>query len=213
MKYVVLASLSILLASTALAQTPQPVAGTDYAEIPNGKPLDPVNGKVVVEEFFNYVCPACYGFEPELRAWAAKLPPYATLVHIPASFRPDFVPYARGYFAAQGLDIADKTHSAVYDAIHVKHTLPSEGQKPDEERIAAFYAGFGADQAQFLSAMRSFGIDVKVRRANDYAQRCKVPATPAIVVNGRYLVKGTTREEMLQIASYLIEKEHSAKSP
>jgi thiol:disulfide interchange protein DsbA len=212
MKYAVLASLSILLASTALeAQTPQPVAGKDYVEIPNGKPLDPVDGKVVVEEFFNYVCPACFGFEPLLRAWTAKLPPYATLVHIPASFRADFVPYARAYYAAQALDLADKTHSAVYDAIHVKHTLPSEGQKPDEERIAAFYAGFGADQAQFLSAMRSFGVDVKVRRATEHMQRSKVPATPTIVVNGRYLVKGSTSEEMLQIASYLIEKEHSAK--
>lgn len=212
MKYAVLASLSILLASTALeAQTPQFVAGKDYVEIPNGKPLDSVDGKVVVEEFFNYVCPACYGFEPFLVAWTAKLPPYATLVHIPASFRADFVPYARGYYAAQALGIADKAHSAVYEAIHVKHTLPSEGQTPDEERIAAFYAGYGADKAQILSAMRSFGVDVKVRRATEHMQKSKVPATPTIIVNGRYLVKGSSNEQMLQIASFLIEKEHSAK--
>jgi len=202
----------VLLASTALeAQTTQPVAGKDYVEIPNGKPLDAVDGKVVVEEFFNYVCPACFGFEPYLVAWSAKLPPYATLVHIPASFRADFVPYARGYYAAQVLGIADKAHSAVYDAVHVKHTLPSEGQKPDEEKIAAFYAGYGADQAQFLATMRSFGVDAKVRRATEYMTRAKVPATPTIVVNGRYLVKGGSNEQMLQIASYLIEKEHAAK--
>ena len=211
MKYAVLALLSIVLASTALAQTPQPVAGRDYVEIANGKPLDPVAGKVVVEEFFNYVCPACYGFEPYLVAWSAKLPPYATLVHIPASFRPDFVPYARGYFAAQVLGIADKAHSAVYDAVHVKHTLPSEGQKPDEDKIAAFYAGYGTDQAQFLATMKSFGVDAKVRRATEYMTRVKVPATPTIVVNGRYMVKGGSNEQMLQIASYLIEKEHSTK--
>ena len=212
MKHIVLALLSILLASAALeAQPPQPVAGKDYVEIPNGKPLDPVDGKVVVEECFNYVCPACYGFEPLLRSWTAKLPPYATLVHVPASFRPDFVPYARAYYVAQALGIADKTHSAVYDAIHVKKTLPSEGQKPDDEKIAAFYGGFGADQAQFLSAMRSFGIDVKVRRASEYMQRSKVPSTPTLVVNGRYLVKGSSSEDMLRIASYLIEKEHSGK--
>jgi len=212
MKYAVLASLSVLLASTSLeAQTTQPVAGKDYVEIPNGKPLDQVDGKVVVEEFFNYVCPACFGFEPYLVAWSAKLPPYATLVHIPASFRADFVPYARGYYAAQVLGIADKAHGAVYDAIHVKKTLPSEGQKPDEEKIAAFYAGFGADQAQFLATMRSFGVDAKVRRATEYMTRAKVPATPTIVVNGRYLVKGGSNEQMLQIASALIEKEHAAK--
>lgn len=212
MKYAVLASLSLLLASTALqAQTPQPVAGKDYVEIPNGRPLDPVDGKVVVEEFFNYVCPACFGFEPFLLAWSAKLPPYATLVHIPATFRADFMPYARGYYAAQVLGIADKAHAAVYDAIHVKKTLPSEGQKPDEEKIAAFYAGYGVDQAQFLATMKSFGVDTKVRRATEYMTRAKVPATPTIVVNGRYLVKGSSNEQILQIASALIEKEHAAK--
>src|SRR2546430_10586370 len=72
----------------------------------------------------------------------------------------------------------------------------------------SFYAGLGADQAQFLSAMQSFGVDVKVRRATAHMQRCKVDQTPSIVINGRYLVKGATREDMLRIASYLIEKEH-----
>jgi len=210
MKTTVLPTLLILLASAAAlgADTPEPVAGKDYVEIPNGAPLDPADGKVVVEEFFNYVCPACYGFEPTLLAWSAKLPPYAKLVHIPASFRADFVPYARAYYAAETLGLAQKTHAAVYDAVHAKHTLPAEGDKPDEKKIAAFYAGLGADQAQFLSAMQSFGVDVKVRRATAHMQRCKVDQTPSIVINGRYLVKGATREDMLRIASYLIEKEH-----
>ena len=95
--------------------------------------------------------------------------------------------------------------------MHVKKTLPAEGQKPDEDKIAAFYAGYGVDKAQFLSAMQSFGVDVKVRRATEYMTRVKVPATPSLVVNGRYLVKGNTDEEMLEIASALIEKEHSGK--
>ncbi len=212
MKRVILPALLLLFASApaVYAQTAEPVAGKDYVEIPNGKPLDPADGKVVVEEFFNYVCPACYGFEPLLVAWAAKLPPYAELVHIPASFRPDFVPYAKAYYAAQALGLADKTHSAVYNAIHVKHSLPAEGEKPDEKRIAAFYAENGADEAQFLSAMDSFGVDLKVRRATEHMQKCRIAETPSIVVNGRYLVRGATRDDMLRITSYLIEKEHSS---
>jgi thiol:disulfide interchange protein DsbA len=211
MKNAAVTALLLLLASTTTswAQSPAPVAGKDYVEIPNGKPLDPADDKVVVEEFFNYVCPACWAFEPVLVAWAAKLPPYAKLVHVPASFRADFVPYAKAYYAAEALGIADKTHAAVYDAIHVKHTLPAEGEKPDEDRIAAFYAGFGVDKAQFLSTMRSFGVDVKVRRATEQLQRSKVMGTPSIAVNGRYLVMGNSREDMVRIASYLIEKEHA----
>jgi len=212
MKYAVLASLSILFASTGThAQTAQPVAGKDYAEIPNGKPLDPVDGKIVVEEMFNYVCPACNAFEPRFVAWTKKLPPYVAVVHIPASFRPDFVQYAHAYYAAQAFNLVDKTHEAVYDAVHTKKTLPAEGQKPDEDKIAAFYANYGVDKAQFLSTMQSFGVDVKTRRASDYMMRAKVPSTPSIVVNGRYLIKAETYEEMLQVASALIEKEHSGK--
>jgi hypothetical protein len=43
---------------SAQAQTVVPVAGKDYLEIPNGRPLDPAEaGVIVVEEFFNYICP------------------------------------------------------------------------------------------------------------------------------------------------------------
>jgi len=199
----------LLLVLPAQAQSPVPVVGKDYVEIANGRPLEPVEGAVVVEEFFNYVCPACNNFEPFFVAWTAKLPAYVKLQHIPASFRPDFVQYARAYYAAQALGVADKAHAAVYEAVHRSHSLPAEGDKPDEERIAKFYAGFGVDAQEFLAAMRSFGVDAKVRRANEYMQRSKVPSTPTVIINGRYLVKGTTYDDMLRIATYLIEKEHA----
>lgn len=212
MKNAFLTALLVVLAGTANpagAQTSEPVAGRDYVEIPNGTPMDPADGQVVVEEFFNYICPACFGFEPLLLAWTAKLPPYAKLVHIPASFRADFVPYARAYYAAEAFGLTDKTHAAMYDAIHVSNKLPAEGDKPSEDRIAAFYAGFGVDKDEFLNAMKSFGVELKVRRATEHLQRSKVMGTPSIVVNGRYLVRGNTRQEMLAITSYLIEKEHA----
>jgi thiol:disulfide interchange protein DsbA len=207
---------ALLLAAAAAfgaqAQTPDPVAGKDYVEIPNGRPLDPADGVVVVEEFFNYICPACNAFEPIFVAWVAKLPPYAKLEHVPATFRQDFVQYAKAYYAAQALGIAEKTHKAVYDAIHVTRSIPAEGQRPDEEKIAAFYAGFGVTKDDFLAAMRSFAVQVKVNRATEYLQRARVPSTPTLVVNGRYLVKGNTYGDMLRIASYLVEKEHARMS-
>ncbi len=200
-----------LLASAlhpAQAQSPTPVAGTDYIVISNGNPLDPTEGMVIVEEFFNYICPACNSFEPQFAAWVAQLPSYVKVVHVPASFRADFVPYARAYHAAQMFDIVDETHSAVYAAIHRTRALPAEGDRPDEEKVAEFYADYGVDAQAFLDAMRSFQVDFNVRRGADHMQRSLVSSTPSIVVNGRYLVRGKTFEDVLRIASFLIEKEH-----
>lgn len=199
----------LLLALPAQAQSPVPEAGKDYIEISNGRPLEPADGFVVVEEFFNYICPACNSFEPLFVAWTAQLPSYVKLQHVPAAFRADFVQYARAYYAAGIFGVTEKTHKAVYDAIHRAHMLPAEGDKPDEERIAKFYADFGVDPQEFLAAMRSFGVDSKVRRAHEHMQRNRIPSTPSIVVNGRYLVRGTSFADMLRIATYLIEKEHA----
>lgn len=213
MKNLFLATLSILLLNTlgiAQAQSPAPTAGKDYTEIPNGSPLEPADGSVVVEEFFNYICPACYSFEPQFASWAGKLPDYVKLVHIPAAFRADFVQYAKAYYAAQAFGVADESHWSVYDAIHRTHALPAEGDRVDEERIAAFYAdNYGVDEKKFLATMRSFGVDLKIRRATEHMQRSRVTGTPTLVVNGRYLVRGATYADMLQTASYLIEQEHA----
>jgi thiol:disulfide interchange protein DsbA len=206
-----LALLVLLAGATSSAQAQTPVAGTDYIEISNGRPLDPAEG-VVVEEFFSYICPACNAFEPLFVAWAAKLPDGVKLVHVPASFRPDFVPYAKAYYAAQSLNVADKAHAAVYEAIHRSRTLPAEGQRPDEQKIAAFYADYGVEAAQFLAAMKSLSVDLKVRRAAEHMTRSRIPSTPSVVINGRYLVRGNSYADMLRIADYLIEKELAASA-
>jgi protein dithiol oxidoreductase (disulfide-forming) len=201
-----LISLLAILALPAHAQS-EPVAGKDYIEIPNGRPLDAgPEGTVVVEEFFNYICPACNAFEPTFVTWTKQLPPYAKVHHVAASFRADFLPYARAYYAAEALGVAEKSHAAVYSAIHTSHSLPAEGDKPDEEKIAKFYARYGVDAQTFLATMRSFGVDSKVRRANEYMKRVRVTGTPAIVINGRYLVQGGSLKDTLRIASYLVEK-------
>lgn len=212
MKSILVPALLLLSGSVVLpaqAQSPEPVAGRDYIEIPDGRPLEPAEGMVVVEEFFNYICPACNSFEPVFVAWVDKLPSYVRVDHVPAAFRPDFVQYARAYYAAQSFGVADETHRAVYEAIHRSGDLPAEGDRPNEERIAEFYADYGVDAEKFLAAMQSFGVDLKVRRATEHMQKSKVPGTPGIVINGKYLVRGASYGDMLRIATYLIEKEHA----
>ncbi|MFC6633714.1 thiol:disulfide interchange protein DsbA/DsbL [Microbulbifer taiwanensis] len=210
MKRLFALSLLLLLGNAftqAMAQSP--VAGEDYIEIPNGRPLAPAEGKVVVEEFFNYICPACNKFEPQFLAWSKQLPAYVRVDHVPAAFRKDFTPYAHAYYTAQIFGLAEETHQAAYDAIHMTRRLPAEGQMPNEKRVAEFYADYGADAQKFLATMQSFSVKSKVRRATEHMQRSKVRSTPSILINGRYLVLGNSFSERLRIARYLIEKEYA----
>src|SRR3546814_9031641 len=85
---------------------------------------------IEVAEVFNYVCPACAGFDPVLQEWKKKQPAYVHVVYVPADFRPDFKAYARAYYAAAALGLVEKTHEAVYAAIHEQHTQPGEGMTP-----------------------------------------------------------------------------------
>ena len=193
-------------------QGPAPVVGTDYVEISGGQPWQPLDGKIEVVEMFNYICPACYAFDPTLRNWKTKQPADVRLVYVPAQFRPDFVPYAKAFYAAESLGLEEKTHSAVYEAIHVKHSIPAEGDKPDEAKVAAFYTAYGVSAEQFLNTMKSFAIAGKINKANQFALRSKIEGTPSLVVNGKYLVKGRNWDDMVRITDHLIAMERAAHS-
>lgn len=193
-------------------QGPAPVAGTDYVEISSGQPWQPLDGKIEVAEMFNYICPACYAFDPSLRNWKAKQPADVRLIYVPAQFRPDFVPYAKAFFAAQSLGIEEKSHQAVYEAIHQKHSIPAEGDKPDDAKVAAFYTPYGVSAEQFLNTMKSFAVSGQMNKAKQFMLRSQVESTPSLIVNGKYLVKGRTWDDMLRITDHLVAQERAAQS-
>lgn len=190
-------------AAAAAAPAALPAA-SDYQQIPNGQPFEPADGKIEVVEFFNYACPACDRFDPLLEAWKAKLPADVNFVYIPVDFRPDFVQYARAYYAAESMGLVEKTHTAVYKAIHDLHTLPGEGQPQDESRVAAFYAKYGADPKQFQQLMDSFTVNTEIARGRKFMTACQITGTPTLVIDGRYVVKGKGGEDTLRVASQLI---------
>ena len=190
---------------------PALVPGTDYVEIPGGQPFDPLDGKIEVVEVFGDVCPACNMFQSSVRAWKAKLPADVRVTYVPAMFGPDWTPYAHAFYAAESLGLVDKTHDAVYDAIHNKNSLPGEGDKPTTAPIAAFYANYGVSAEQFTNAMNSFAINGKLNKAKQFAIRSQITGTPTLIVNGKYLVKGRSWDDMLRIADHLIAQERAAK--
>lgn len=202
-----------LLPPAATAAETSLVAGSDYVEIPGGQPFTPRDGRIEVVEIFGYTCPHCAHFEPQLEAWEAGLGDDVKLVPVPAPFGGPWVPYARAYFAAQALGLADRTHAAMFDALHVEHSLPVSRPQPRE--IAAFYARHGADPDKFVETMDSFAVTAQLTRAREFIMRAfsdgTTPGTPTLVVAGKYRVTGDSRQDVLDTAAALVERERAAR--
>ncbi|WP_305804224.1 thiol:disulfide interchange protein DsbA/DsbL [Stenotrophomonas sp. YIM B06876] len=189
---------------------PEPVAGTDYLVIEGGQPIQPATGKIEVAEIFGYVCPACARFQALIGPWKAGLPADVNFVYVPAAFGGTWDDYARAFYAAEALGVQEKTHDALYSAIHVEQSLKGERGRDSVQDIASFYAKHGVDAKKFADTMASFGVNAKVNRARQFAQRSKISGTPSLIIDGKYLVKGTSFEDMLRIADHLIARERAA---
>lgn len=208
----VLITLMALLPAVALAAPPAPplVEGQDYVTIPDGKPFAPLNGKVEVVEVFGYTCIHCAHLEPTIAAWKKKLPRDVRFTPVPAAFGGYWVPYARAFYAAQELGVQERTHPAVFDALHKVGSLPIQNASPDE--IVGFYASQGVDRATFAAALRGAAVDERVARARDWVMAAGVDGTPSVIVNGKYrVIGGRNYDDMLKIADRLIARERAAK--
>lgn len=188
----------------------EPVAGTDYVDIPGGQPFQPTNGKIEVAEVFGYVCPACARFQPQIGPWKAGLPSDVHFVYVPAMFGGTWDDYARAFYAAEALGVQEKTHEALYKAIHVDETLKGERGRDSVQDIAGFYAKYGVDPKQFADTMGSFAVSSKTNRAKQFATRSGITGTPSLIVNGKYLIKGKSYDDILRIADHLIARERAA---
>lgn len=191
---------------------PAPVVGTDYVLIEGGQPIQPATGKIEVAEIFGYVCPACARFQGLIGPWKAGLPADVNFVYVPAMFGATWDDYGRAFYAAEALGIQDKTHDAVYSAIHLEQSLKGERGRDSVQDIANFYARHGVDAKKFADTMGSFAVNAKTNRAKQFATRSKITGTPSLIVNGKYLVKGQSFEDMLRIADHLIASERAANA-
>ena len=198
-----------LLALAPLAANAAPAAdlvpGVDYTEIENGQPFAPLAGKVEVVEVFGYTCPHCAHFEPMLEAWVAKLPRAVRFTPVPATFGGNWDAYARAYYAADGLGVAKRSHAAMLKALHEQQSLPLQNVSPQE--LAQFYAGYGIDPQRYIDTLKSDAVQMRMKATQAFLAREQVPGTPTLIVNGRYLVRGSNFEQLLRNADALIARE------
>ena len=183
------------------ADAPALVEGRDYVLV-DGQPWRPLDGKVEVVEVFAYTCPHCDAFQPAVAAWARNLPDDVRFDYLPAAYNPAD-PFARAFFVAEQAGALPRTHAAMFRAIHHDGLL---ARNATLDEIAWFYGQHGMNQAQVKAAMLSPAVDALMQRARDFAIGIRLPGTPTLVVNGKYLVTGSSHAEQLRIVDDLIER-------
>jgi thiol:disulfide interchange protein DsbA len=186
-----------------------PRLGTDYFVLESPQPLWSQAPKQEIAEVFSYRCIHCAEFQPKVDAWQKHIPADARWEYVPGVFGGPWDDFARAFFAAEVLGVRERTHDAVFRGVFQDNYLTT-GNLDD---IAAMYARWGVDKAQFLNTMQSFGVTAKLNRAKQFALRTGVDATPTIIINGKYRVSVTTDrgfDGMLSTVEWLLARERSA---
>jgi protein dithiol oxidoreductase (disulfide-forming) len=186
------------------------IEGTDYQLLsPAQSTINP--GKIVVTEFFSYECSHCFMFYPVVTAWANKLPKDVVFDRVPVSLgRAAWQPISQAFYALQAIDKLDQLDRAIFNAIHVQNV-----KLFDEASITAFVAKQGVNAADFTAAYNSFSAKSNVLRAEQSMKAYRVQGTPALVVDGKYVVlnEGTKNyEEWLARTDKIIAKARADKA-
>lgn len=162
--------------------------------------------KVEVVEMFWYGCPHCNALEPYVQRWLKRKPDNAEFVRIPAIFsRPSWELDARAFYTAEILGVLEKTHSAMFEAIHNQ-----KRRLNNEQAIMEFFAQHGVSNKDFKRVFHSFAVEAKVRRAKDLSQRYGIDGVPAIIVNGKYRTSAKLaggNANIFKVVNFLVKKE------
>jgi len=205
--------LLLLLAFVPLSVFAQPadlVEGQDYELIGASGTFMPADGKIEVVEVFAYTCHHCANFEPMLATWEQTLAEDVRFIRLPAAFGGIKDAWARVYYAAKQLDILQRSHLAIFNALHQQGSLPKQGVGTSQ--LAEFHTAFGIDPEKYLETLLGSEVDSSVEAAHAFSQRTRIPGTPILIVNGKYLVRGNSFEDFLRITDALIEQERQASN-
>ncbi|HTP61277.1 MAG TPA: thiol:disulfide interchange protein DsbA/DsbL [Burkholderiales bacterium] len=177
----------ILVAAVAAAALPVPLAlraqAASYATLANALQVENP-AKVEVAEFFWYGCIHCYHLEPLLEAWVPKLPPDVYFRRIPAVFNePRWAQDAAIFYAFEALGVLSRLHRPLFDAIH-KDRLRTDNPAALEEWLVKN----NVDPKKFDAALKSFGVQSKVKRARQLTAGGRIDGTPTLMVQGRYTI-------------------------
>ena len=210
-----LLALAAVMASGVASAQAQDVPQWRFSEGVHYDRLIPVQGtssppdKIEVAEFLWYGCLYCYRMDAYIDEWRKRLPDEVNFVHMPAVWDATMETHARLFLALEALGELDAAHKDIFRAIHTEQRLLLTLR--DQER---FVERYGVSAEDYRNAYRSFGVETNLRRIRDLMRRYRILAVPALVVNGKYVVRSgqnSDMPELLEIVDELIQRELSER--
>lgn len=175
----IIGMLAFALSAGAGAQL---VPGRDYRVINPAQPTE--SGKrVEVLEFFWYACPHCNSLQPPLRAWLKQKPADVEFRRVPAVLDNSWLPLTWTFYALDAMGAVDKLHYDVFRAIHEQKMRLS-----DQNVLFDWVAKQGLERQKFIETYNSFGVRSRGMRSVEMTRNYDIPGTPALVVDGKYLL-------------------------
>jgi len=145
--------------------------GLDYVtKFPDEIPKEPV-----LIEFFSYMCPHCYNFEPTLKRWELQKPETVKLHKIPVTFGRSgpWAIAAKAFYIAEELNVVEQFGPLMFRKIHEEKQYPRQ-----ESDLESIFLALGIKSNVFKNAANSFNVDSNLRKAEFLTKKYKVTGVP-----------------------------------
>jgi thiol:disulfide interchange protein DsbA len=197
------ALLPVLAPHAARAQGRAPAQGSEFRPVNPPQAVESGN-KIEVLEFFQYSCPHCYAFNPDLEAWRKRLPADVEYRRVHVNWDNGTLAHTKAYCALEQLGRVSDVHDKIFAAIH-----QNKRRLLDPNEIADLVAANGIDRKQWLDLFNSFSVATRANKSMQTWRAYKIDGTPALAVEGKWVTAPSmvgTREGALAVMDFLIQR-------
>ena len=190
-----------LLMAPLVSAAPEFKEGVEYKVV-----QDTASNKPVVTEFFSYVCPHCYSFQPLMNKLEQRVPDLV-LKKVPVSFlgREMGPVLQRAYGAAVLLKVDDQLTPVMFDRIHRQKKMPK-----DLADVKAIFIANGVAEKDFDGVINSFALNGMIAQYDKLTERFEIHGTPTIIVKDKYELNMSeigSEERFYQVVEFLLSAE------
>ncbi|HEY6437040.1 MAG TPA: thiol:disulfide interchange protein DsbA/DsbL [Ignavibacteriaceae bacterium] len=159
-------------------------------------------GEIGIVEFFSFGCPHCADFYPTIHNWEATLGKDVTFKKMPVAFgRAAWVILGKVYLSLEDMGESSRLEGDIFKAIH-----QDKIDLMNEQTLIKWLGDRKVNTEKFKSLFKSFDIDTKLKQNDKFAKDTDIHGVPSMLVDGKYLIEGVGKEEMIKTANALIEK-------